>query len=762
MHTLRECLCYMLSLCMSVSTLPAFAQSAMQIPKFLKVELTDGALATAVGGSGSVDAVMIDYQMGGATAEAVVANRSTLYCTYELNLVDANGLIVQTLVTGTLAPNTAAVLRGKPPVAGTNNRYIQARIYSPGLPGLESKDSSFASKSLDSDGDGITDANEILYGLNPYDASDAKKDLDSDGLTNIQEINIYHTNPTLADTDGDGIKDGAEIRYALNPLDPADGGLDPDHDFMTNAEEINVFHTDPNVANPGIALDTDKDGLNDKLELGLGLDPNSAASSTVGLDTAEHQRVLHILNRLSFGPTETLIAEVQQMGTSNWVSAQLIPIGLNEATPDPAQVMRDAYAVYSTSPERLGAIRPVHSPKQLQSRMALFWDNHFSTDVDKTERAAEELYEEDEFFVNAFGNFETLLKISAKNYTMLQYLDLIYSNKNGPNENYAREVMELHTLGQTTAGGVYTSTDVKMLAKIFTGFSARPTTDLSRYFVELPAAQGGVQKQPLWKFYYEPTYHDIFAKTFLGIAFPAGVNSEAEGDSALHMLATHPATAQNICTKLAQRFVADTPAAATVNDCKNVFLANTTANDQIAKVLQSLFNSAEFNSPANYAVKFKDTQEFMLSLARFLEWNATDGQTSGSTLGNVLGARIYSAGQPMFHYVEPTGWLETANTWTTSNVVLNRFREGNLMTLDGAKVHMKDYFISRNITTTKDIVAHLFLVLLGGKYNAAHMEMAYWALHPNHASFSINDADAESKLKSLVARIVQLPEFSSH
>ncbi len=763
MHTLRKYLCYVLSLCMSISSLPAFAQHAVPLPKGLqKVELTDTALAAAVGGSGSLDAVMTDYKLGGTKAEAVVANRTNLYCDYQLNLVDLNGVIVQTLASGTLAPNKAAVIKGTPPAGGTNNRYIQARIFSTGLPGLESKDSSFAAKSVDSDGDGITDANEVLYGLNPYDATDATKDIDGDGLTNIQEINTHHTNHTLADTDGDGIKDGDEIKYALNPLNSADAGLDPDRDFITNAEEINVSRTDPNIANPGIARDTDKDGINDKLEQGLGLDPNSAASRTVGLDTPDDQQRLHVLNRLSFGPTDAAIAEIQQTGISNWITAQLTPIALSEATSDPAQVMRDSYAIYSTTPERLGAIRPVHSIKQLQSRMALFWDNHFSTDVDKHERGAEELYEEDAFFFNAFGNFETLLNISAKNFTMLRYLDLIYSHKAGPNENYAREVMELHTFGQTTAGGVYNSTDVNMLARILTGFSAIPTPDRSRYSVDLGVVQGGIQKPTLLKFYYNPSYHDTNAKTLLGVTFPAGVNTQAEGESALHMLATHPATATNICTKLAQYFIEDRPAATTIDNCKKVFLANTTANDQIGKVLQSLFNSAEFNHKSHYRIKFKDTQEFMLSLGRFLNWNAVDNQAPGTTLNYVLGARIRDAGQPMFHFVEPTGWLESGDNWTTSNVVINRFREGNRMVLDNNRVNMKNYFTSRNITTTKDIVAHLFLVLLGGKYDASHMEMAYWALHPNHSAFSINDADAESKLKGLVARIVQLPDFSSH
>lgn len=727
------------------------------MPEYIKANLTDEEMGRVIGGGGSVDAEMADYKLGGTTATAVITNRFEFPCNYEMNLVNNNGAILQTLASGVIQPNTVIVVNGTPPKGGVDNQRIQVRVYHPGLPGMEAVDSSWAMQSIDSDADGIEDADENRYGLDPWDPADANQDLDGDGLSNAQEINSYSTDPTLADTDGDTMSDGAEIQYALNPNSAADAGLDLDRDFMTNAEEINLYNSNPNQYSANVAPDADGDGLNDRLEISLGLDPNNAQSKVQGGDAADMQKILHVLNRTTFGPNQALLDKIASIGLDDWLEDQLIPIGLDNATSDPAQVMRDENITPGNNPERTGAIRPMHSIKQLQTRMAMFWDNHFSTSIQKT-RAEAELYEEDQFFVNAFGNFRTLLGISAKSEAMMRYLDLFTSKVSGPNENYAREVMELHTLGDTS---LYTSADVAALSKILTGWGISNTIapiTYSRYNVN---DNGVISKNTVFTFYFNNNYHDATTKTFLGRQYAgAGV---AEGEAALDVLATHSATAHNICNKLAMYFVSDTPSQVTINGCVTTFMANVNSPQQMGVVLANLLESNQFNDPANYRSKFKDTQEYMYGLARFLDWSAVAYTQPGVQIDyRGIGGRINEAGQRQFAKDEPVGWEEVGDAWINADVALNRFREANELIYDATKTNLVQYFNGLGLTSSADIIGHLLKMMLGGKYEPKHVELVYWALHPNNATFALTDSDAEIRLKNAVARLAQLPEYNLH
>lgn len=756
MNTLRKCMSLILCPCVSAYSFPVSASTTYRPSDLVRVQLTDSEMAGAVGGNGNVDVEMADYKVGGATATAVITNRFTMQCNYELNLIDQDGTVIQTLASGVIDPGVSMLVTGTPSRDELNGRRVQARVYQAGLPGFEAVDSSWAGRMQDTDGDGLSDAVELHHGLDPDDPSDAAQDFDGDGLTNAEEIE-YGTNLNVADTDGDGIIDGAELTYGLNPLNAADAALDPDQDFLTNIEEINEYHTDPYVVNLGLLPDSDGDGLNDRLELALGLDPADAQSKIAGGDTPEMQKILHVINRATFGPTNELIAEIQQMGLNDWLAGQLAPIGLDNDPPDPAQTMRDSNKVAFNTVERAGAIRPVHSIKQLQAKMGLFWDNHFSTSISKTSSESE-LYEEDQFFVNAFGNFRELLGVSAKSDAMQRYLDQRTSTKAGPNENYAREVMELHTLGATTASGYYTSDDVASLAKIFSGWSTNNTQGVnSRYVID--RNDGGLQK-PLFLFVFNSGNHDTSPKTFLNTPL-TGLSGQAEGETALDMLASHASTADFICTKLTHYLVSDTPQTTTVNGCVNTFVANASAPNQIGLVVQNLLESAEFNDASTYRTKFKDNQEYLFGLARFLHWSAVAYTTSGNSISvNGVGGRVALTGQPQFGHSEPTGWPELGDDWIDSDVALNRFREANRMIYDGQQTHLVQYFTGLGLTSSADIIGHVMEVLLGGVYEPRHVELAYWALNPNGSAFSINASDAETRLKNLVARIAQLPEYS--
>ncbi|VAW98378.1 hypothetical protein MNBD_GAMMA22-2475 [hydrothermal vent metagenome] len=762
MYRLKRNFVFFLCLCMAGYSIPvlAYALNSDNVSEenVSKVELTDEAMQD-IQGAGNIDATMLDYKVGGTQAQAIVVNRSGINATYVMDVVDFNNNVLEVLKTGQLLPNELKMVRGVPTLLGTQNRNVRISLQAFG--GHVSVDTSFANSSIDSDIDGITDWNEKLHGLNPYDAADAILDNDGDTLTNIDEINVYKTDPNNTDTDADGLADNIEIQNNLNPLNPADATLDADNDFVTNIDEILVYNTDPYVANPGLAPDTDGDGVLDAVELALGTDLNDPLSNTVGLDDAASKRIIHFLNRTTFGPTVDLVNEVNLKGEFTWLEEQLIPTTLDSGIDD-TQTIRETSFITFSRVEKLGSVRPVHSIKQLQARMGLFWDNHFSTSINET-RWYSELHEEDRFYENALGNFRTLLGMSAKGDAMLRYLDLLQSTAAGANENYAREVMELHTLGTTITDGDYTGEDIAQLARILTGWSiVLDTTVPSRY--KTYVGNNTFRDSLFYNFLFKPARHDFGEKLYLGQVFPAGIGEE-EGDRALDLLAAHDSTANFICLKLALHFVSDNPAPQTLTDCAATFKLHGTSPDQIAHVLRTLINSAEFNELTTERNKFKDHQEYIFSLARLLNWKAVGNvPANGIIPANVVGDIIARMGQRQFAKAEPTGWAEdVAGGWLSANSALHRFREGNRMSFSGI-TQLAVQFKAQGITSSGDVMANLFMLMLGGNYTKDHMVMGYWLLHPNNATFDLNTMSpfvANARIRNLVSRVAQLPEFSA-
>jgi uncharacterized protein (DUF1800 family) len=268
-----------------------------------------------------------------------------------------------------------------------------------------------------------------------------------------------------------------------------------------------------------------------------------------------------------------------------------------------------------------------------------------------------------------------------------------------------------------------------------------------------------------WVFKFNAYNHDAGEKKFLGQVFPAGGGVD-EGDRALDMLATHPSTAKFICLKLARHFISDEPRTKTLDDCAATFKATSTAPDQIAQVLRTLFNSDEFKVPATYRTKFKDHQEYVFSMARLANWSAVGNVPATGIIPNgVVGDIARAMGQRQSAKAEPTGWAEdVAGGWVSANSALHRFREGNKMSLN-ANTKLAAEFKEMGITSSRDVMANLFMLMLGGNYDQKHMDMGYWHLHPNNSAFDLNTMSpysADVRIRALIARIAQLPEFSAH
>jgi uncharacterized protein (DUF1800 family) len=310
-------------------------------------------------------------------------------------------------------------------------------------------------------------------------------------------------------------------------------------------------------------------------------------------------------------------------------------------------------------------LRDVYSKRQLEAVITDFWLNHFNVYVRKNQNEPYLLpsYERDAIRPHALGKFEDLLVATAKSPAMLVYLDNVQSigpgslaatrvarlktqmpdakilaaMPQGLNENYARELMELHTLG---VNGGYTQADVTQVAKVFTGWT-----------VEQPLRGGGFQ--------FEERRHEPGSKTVLGKKISEG--GEREGREVLHMLATNPATAAFISNKLAVRFVSDTPPPALVNRMAKTFLAS---DGDIAAVLRTMFDSPEFWSAEVYRSKIKTPIEFVVSAARAADVDITNALPMVRALDKL--------GMPLYGMQTPNGYSWMAEPWVSSGALVSR------------------------------------------------------------------------------------------
>lgn len=306
--------------------------------------------------------------------------------------------------------------------------------------------------------------------------------------------------------------------------------------------------------------------------------------------------------------------------------------------------------------------RAVGSERQLQEVMVDFWANHFSVFAGKG-RVRYFLPEyEATLRRHALGRFRELLGAVAKSSAMLQYLDNAQSvadstrptasrraglrrpgrRARGTNENYARELLELHTLG---VDGGYTQQDVGEVARAFTGWTVRP-----------PVLGGG--------FAFHPAAHDAGAKTILGRRLPAGRGVE-DGEAALDLVARHPSAARFIAHKLAVRFVSDSPPPALVARAAETFRRT---DGDIRATLATILHSPEFFSRAAFRAKVKTPFELVASAARAL---GASPDTTPRT------ARVIARlGQPIFGRQSPDGWPETGSAWMNAGAILNRINFG--------------------------------------------------------------------------------------
>ena len=420
----------------------------------------------------------------------------------------------------------------------------------------------------------------------------------------------------------------------------------------------------------------------------------AVAATAQASELSGPEQAAHVLNRLAYGPRPGDIERVQQMGIQRYIETQLDPASL----PLPAALQQriDGIAINRQSTgsilgeylavraqgkddndqikqqrrETVGRIadesaqarliRAIDSPRQLEEVMVDFWFNHFNVFSGKgLDRALVSSYERDAIRPHALGSFRELLEATAKHPAMLYYLDNYLStsadfqprggpqNAGGPkvkarglNENYARELMELHTLG---VDGGYTQKDVTELARMLTGWTFEP-----RLLVTSEQT-----------FRFDARRHDSGDKEWLG--HHVGSQGQREGEFALDVLALHPATAHHLSFRLAQYFVQDDPPPALVERLAQRYLAT---RGDIRSVLRTLFFSPEFMAPAAVGSKFKTPYQFVVSAARAADVPVNNVRPLLGTLNQL--------GMPLYGCQTPDGYKNTQAAWLNPDALTRR------------------------------------------------------------------------------------------
>ena len=456
---------------------------------------------------------------------------------------------------------------------------------------------------------------------------------------------------------------------------------------------------------------------------------SSPSAATVAND---ERAIVHVLNRIGFGPRPGDVERIQGIGLQQYIDQQLHPervpdpgmaarlaglqtIGLSSrdiaedyerpmlearrarkqqqrnAADEPEMIRRPQDTLPGQQRANIVVVelaeqklqRAIYSEHQLEEVLADFWFNHFNVDARKGRvRFLLTEYEREAIRPHVLGNFRDLLEATAKSPAMLFYLDnWMSADPNGPhldapmrreafgagarrrprrgsalptaqqraapqpnraprglNENYARELMELHTLG---VDGGYTQKDVTEVARAFTGWT-----------IEHRRGGGG--------FRFEPRLHDDGAKMVLGHSLKAG-GGIRDGEQVLDLLARHSSTARVISTKLVRRFVSDVPPAGLVDRLAARF---TDTHGDLRAVMTLLLASPEFLAPASYRAKVKTPFEFVVSAVR-----ATGAQFADTRM---LIKAVQDLGMPLYQCQPPTGYKDTADAWTNTGALVNR------------------------------------------------------------------------------------------
>jgi len=491
-------------------------------------------------------------------------------------------------------------------------------------------------------------------------------------------------------------------------------------------------------------------------------DPHAAEASIKLreiLDLPPDERYRKIL---SLSPEEQRVIANRARG----VRGDSLMEGLNSEQRETVLALNNPEQVVVSELMQAKVLRAAYSERQLDEVMTDFWFNHFNVFINKgADRFLVTSYERDAIRPHVLGKFEDLLVATAQSPAMLFYLDNWLSvgphsdvaigpppqergrprrgrsiprrppgarsktrpgKSSGLNENYGRELMELHTL---SVNGGYSQADVTEVAKVFTGWT-----------IEQPNKGGG--------FKFEPKMHEPGEKMVLGHRIKQ--NGEKEGLEVLRLLARDPHTAHFISQKLATRFVSDDPPPALVDRMTKTFLKK---RGDIREVLKTLFESPEFWAPETYRAKVKTPFEFVMSAVRASGAQVDDARQLVGTLNNM--------GMPLYGMTPPTGYSMKAETWVNSSALLARMNFALAVASGKVRgVAIDNAQLAAGATDAEQALAKLEGSLLGEDVSRqTHETIARQLEDPKISQRRLDDPARAPNVGAIMGLILGSPEF---
>lgn len=420
------------------------------------------------------------------------------------------------------------------------------------------------------------------------------------------------------------------------------------------------------------------------------------------------------LTRATHGFSQADLAAFNTLGSSDdarwaaWIAQQLDPAaiadsdcdarlasaGFSTLTKTLPQLWADHHSVSNNYFQRMlpanetdcaTVIRQTYSKRQLHEILVGFWHDHFSVfGWDYDGGPVFPHYDRDVIRPNALGNFRTMLEAVAKSTTMMFYLDLYASTRDGPNENYARELLELHTLGVGNYAGILSPDDASLpIGNDANGQPVRLKYVDNDVYEAARALTGWTIKNAPWQyptdndgtFVYRLNWHDPANKYFLNRYFAFNQNdNQADGRKVFDILAAHPGTANFIATKLCRRFVGDNPSGALVSQVATKFLDARAAPDQIGQCVGLILASSDYKT--SWGTKMKRPAMSAISALRGLaaDFTPVPDNTSAWTTTEEFISRVQQTGHRWFYWPTPNGYPDTQQAWSGSSALGMTFR----------------------------------------------------------------------------------------
>lgn len=404
-------------------------------------------------------------------------------------------------------------------------------------------------------------------------------------------------------------------------------------------------------------------------------------------------------------------------------------------------------------------LRAVYSKRQLQEVLADFWHNHFNISPDRDERIAPTFASWDREVIrkHLLGNFRQMLGAVAAHPAMLYYLDNASSNRAGPNENWSRELFELHTMGSENYLGVkrqrdvqgyaqgqpvgYVDDDVYEATRAFTGWRVNDNKD-----------EPGMNDSGT--FHFHAPGHDRFQKTVLGRYLPPDQAPTKDGNDVLDALAEHPGTARYISRKLARRLISDNPPQSVIDQAAKVFMEQAKAPDQLKQVVRSILLSDAFAQ--TWGQKIKRPFEGYVSMLR-----ATNAQLNPDKAGDIMW-QLWQLGQPLFGRIPPDGYPDYREAWSGTSSLLERWRWAQGLSGDWWGEAIKSEVVKQTPTRKPKEVLTFWSSRVLGRPLAAQSNSAITSFMKairDDLKSPLSDEDVKWFIPLTVAAVLSSPDF---